>query len=43
MEKEIRMIEEEIKELNKFENIDGSEQIISFSESCGAHLTLICC
>lgn len=43
MEKEIRLIEEEVKELNRYEVESRYEDVLTFSESCGGHLTLICC
>lgn len=43
MEKEIKMLEEELREINRFENNLEDAEIISFSESCGGMWTLICC
>lgn len=40
---EIQMIEEELKEINKFEEVSKSEDVLTFSESCGGYLTIICC
>lgn len=43
MEKEIKLIEKEMQEINKFEELVEYEDILTFSESCGGTLTLICC
>ncbi len=43
MEKEFKVIEEELKEICKFDNENRSDEVLSFSESCGGFITLICC
>ena len=43
MEKEIKMIEDEIREIDKFEKSDVESDIITFSYDCSSYLTIICC
>ncbi len=43
MKQEMKMIEEELKEINKFEDLEQQEDVLTFSESCGGFLTVICC
>lgn len=43
MEKEIKMLEEELREINKFEDALVDAEFITLSESCGGMWTLICC
>lgn len=43
MQKEFDMIEKEIQEINCFDNCFDQEDVVSFSELCGAYLTILCC
>ena len=43
MEKEIKMIENELKEIDKFESNDEENDVQSFSNICGSFFTIICC
>lgn len=43
MEKEMKIIEEELKEIRQFEQGAEVADVLSFSESCGGYLTIICC
>ncbi len=43
MEKEIKLIEKEMEEINKFDSSASLEDVVSFSTYCGGFLTVICC
>lgn len=43
MEKNIEIIEKEIQEINKYENLVDHEDVLTFSEYCSANLTIFCC
>ncbi len=43
MEKEIKMLEDEIREIDKFEKNDEDLETVTFSHICGANLTIFCC
>lgn len=43
MEKEIKLLEEEIREINKFDEIQMEMDIQSLSRTCSPIFTIICC
>ena len=43
MEKEVKILEEEFQEINKFDANLQEEEAVTFSSYCGGHLTIICC
>lgn len=43
MEKEIKLLEKELVELNKFEETFSDADVVTFSQTCSPFLTVICC
>ena len=43
MEKEIRMLEDELREIDKFEANEDENDPTTFSNVCGSFFSIICC